>query len=74
MFSGVERVPSPPPPHNFGAQSNEVISHMNTFKPQKHALRAEHLPTSPLYYIYCYYLPVPVYYGSTLAVICKHLA
>ncbi len=22
------------PPHNFGAQSNEIISHMNTFKPQ----------------------------------------
>ena len=32
----------PPPPHNIRAQSNEVISHMDNFKPQKnpHALGA----------------------------------
>ena len=26
----------PPPPHNFRAQFNKVISHMNSFKPSKH--------------------------------------
>ncbi len=41
----------PTPQHNIEAQSNEVISHMNIFKPQKKLplsppLILKHLPTS----------------------------